>query len=163
MQGPRSSSSQWISELAMRAPALASSSVIRVCSSASNSSGTAPVRCALSNDRRSLSRISMRLRCCLASFRALALRFFAAAMMWLEGVDPRPCTLPMVDSNGRWSTPVSAAGPRLQRIGRSKVVPVGSVRTPNNAWTEERGDQIFLCHEQTESWARAWPDARHYG
>jgi 4-amino-4-deoxy-L-arabinose transferase-like glycosyltransferase len=45
----------------------------------------------------------------------------------------------------------------------SRVIRVGSVRTPRNIWTEERGDPIFLCSGQIESWALAWPNARHYG
>jgi len=40
---------------------------------------------------------------------------------------------------------------------------VGSVQTPNNAWTEERGDPIYLCTQQYVSWADAWPALRHYG
>lgn len=45
----------------------------------------------------------------------------------------------------------------------AKVVLVGTVQTPDGAWTEERGDQIFLCTGQTEAWTTAWPTARHYG
>jgi hypothetical protein len=44
----------------------------------------------------------------------------------------------------------------------TSVVEVGVVATPNNAWTEERGDPIFLCTGQIESWATIWPTARHY-
>jgi 4-amino-4-deoxy-L-arabinose transferase-like glycosyltransferase len=45
----------------------------------------------------------------------------------------------------------------------STVVLAGTVATPDDAWTEERGDQIFLCTGQIESWATAWLSARHYG
>ncbi|MBF6558064.1 MAG: glycosyltransferase family 39 protein [Acidimicrobiales bacterium] len=40
---------------------------------------------------------------------------------------------------------------------------VGSVQTPNNAWTEERGDPIYLCTQQYASWSDVWPALRHYG
>ncbi|MHB1518400.1 MAG: ArnT family glycosyltransferase [Acidimicrobiales bacterium] len=40
---------------------------------------------------------------------------------------------------------------------------VGSVQTPNNAWTEERGDPIYLCTQQYASWSDVWPSLRHYG
>ncbi len=40
---------------------------------------------------------------------------------------------------------------------------VGSVQTPNNVWTEERGDPIFLCTQQFASWSDVWPAFRHYG
>jgi 4-amino-4-deoxy-L-arabinose transferase-like glycosyltransferase len=39
----------------------------------------------------------------------------------------------------------------------------GSVATPHNVWTEERGDQIWVCRGQRETWKSAWPAARHYG
>ncbi|HTT87682.1 MAG TPA: glycosyltransferase family 39 protein [Acidimicrobiales bacterium] len=45
----------------------------------------------------------------------------------------------------------------------SRVSPAGSVRTPNGVWSEERGDPIWICTGQEESWAGAWPSARHYG
>jgi 4-amino-4-deoxy-L-arabinose transferase-like glycosyltransferase len=45
----------------------------------------------------------------------------------------------------------------------ASVRPIGSVATPHGAWTEERGDPIYLCTHQVESWAEAWPGARHYG
>ena len=45
----------------------------------------------------------------------------------------------------------------------SHVTAAGSVATPGGVWTEERGDPIFVCRGQTESWSRAWPSARHYG
>jgi 4-amino-4-deoxy-L-arabinose transferase-like glycosyltransferase len=44
-----------------------------------------------------------------------------------------------------------------------QVVSVGSVRTPHNVWSEERGDPIWICRKQKMSWARVWPDAKHYG
>lgn len=43
------------------------------------------------------------------------------------------------------------------------VQAVGAVATPGGVWTEERGDPIYLCTDQTETWAQAWPAARHYG
>jgi 4-amino-4-deoxy-L-arabinose transferase-like glycosyltransferase len=50
----------------------------------------------------------------------------------------------------------------LQTIFRN-VVPAGSVNTPYGVWTEERGDPIWICTGQRVNWARAWPDAKHYG
>jgi hypothetical protein len=43
------------------------------------------------------------------------------------------------------------------------VTPAGTVRTPHNVWTEERGEPIFVCRHQRVSWRAAWPHARHYG
>jgi hypothetical protein len=40
---------------------------------------------------------------------------------------------------------------------------VASVQTPNNVWTEERGDPIYLCTEQFVSWSDVWLSLRHYG
>ena len=45
----------------------------------------------------------------------------------------------------------------------SDVRPAGRVATPHGVWTEERGDEIWLCTGQKLPWARAWPAARHYG
>ena len=45
----------------------------------------------------------------------------------------------------------------------ARVEPAGVVSTPGGIWTEERGDSIWICTGQTETWARAWPAARHYG
>jgi hypothetical protein len=45
----------------------------------------------------------------------------------------------------------------------SRVTPAGSVTTPNDVWSEERGDPIWVCTGQKESWAKAWPAARIYG
>jgi 4-amino-4-deoxy-L-arabinose transferase-like glycosyltransferase len=45
----------------------------------------------------------------------------------------------------------------------SSVTPAGTVTTPHDAWTEERGDPIWICTGQKVSWAQAWPEARHYG
>ena len=45
----------------------------------------------------------------------------------------------------------------------SQVQPAGTVSTPYGVWTEERGDPIFICRGQKETWAQAWPAARHYG
>jgi len=45
----------------------------------------------------------------------------------------------------------------------SEVTPAGAVHTPGDVWTEERGDPIWICRGQKQSWARAWPAARHYG
>jgi 4-amino-4-deoxy-L-arabinose transferase-like glycosyltransferase len=62
------------------------------------------------------------------------------------------------------STMIAVDLPRqyLQTIFR-RVQLVGTVATPHGAWTEERGDQIFLCTGQLETWAAAWPSALHYG
>jgi Dolichyl-phosphate-mannose-protein mannosyltransferase len=45
----------------------------------------------------------------------------------------------------------------------SQVNPAGAVETPGRAWTEERGVPIWICRGQKETWAQAWPAARHYG
>ncbi|MBO0730611.1 MAG: glycosyltransferase family 39 protein, partial [Acidimicrobiaceae bacterium] len=45
----------------------------------------------------------------------------------------------------------------------SQVTPAGTVATPGNVWTEERGDPIWICRQQKLSWQAAWPAARHYG
>jgi 4-amino-4-deoxy-L-arabinose transferase-like glycosyltransferase len=45
----------------------------------------------------------------------------------------------------------------------STVTPAGTVITPHDAWTEERGDPIWICTGQKVSWRQAWPAARHYG
>ena len=43
------------------------------------------------------------------------------------------------------------------------VTPAGTVDTGHGVWTEERGDPIWICRDQKQSWARAWPAARRYG
>jgi energy-converting hydrogenase Eha subunit A len=45
----------------------------------------------------------------------------------------------------------------------SRVTPAGTVTTPHDVWTEERGDTIWICTGQKVSWAQAWAGARHYG
>jgi 4-amino-4-deoxy-L-arabinose transferase-like glycosyltransferase len=45
----------------------------------------------------------------------------------------------------------------------SQVTPAGTVTTPHNVWSEERGDQIWICRGQHTTWQRAWPAARQYG
>jgi hypothetical protein len=45
----------------------------------------------------------------------------------------------------------------------SNVTWAGSVATPDNVWTEERGDPIWICRGQKKTWRTAWPAARHYG
>ena len=50
----------------------------------------------------------------------------------------------------------------LQGVFR-RVRLVASVQTPNNVWTEERGDPIYLCTQQYASWSEVWPSLRHYG
>ncbi len=50
----------------------------------------------------------------------------------------------------------------LLRIFR-RVRLVASVQTPNNVWTEERGDPIYLCTQQFASWSEVWQSLRHYG
>ena len=45
----------------------------------------------------------------------------------------------------------------------STVQQAGTVRTPHNVWTEERGDPIFICTGQKVAWSTAWPLAKHYG
>jgi hypothetical protein len=42
------------------------------------------------------------------------------------------------------------------------ITPAGTVATPHNAWSEERGAPIFVCRHQRVSWKTAWPKARHY-
>jgi hypothetical protein len=44
-----------------------------------------------------------------------------------------------------------------------RVQLAGVVTTPGNVWTEERGDPIWVCTDQIETWSAAWPGARHYG
>jgi 4-amino-4-deoxy-L-arabinose transferase-like glycosyltransferase len=55
----------------------------------------------------------------------------------------------------------------LTREDLSKIftscMPAGTVATPHNVWTEERGDSIWICRNQRQTWKRAWPTARHYG
>ena len=41
--------------------------------------------------------------------------------------------------------------------------PGGHRGNPDGVWTEERGDPIWICRGQKETWAQAWPNARHYG
>lgn len=45
----------------------------------------------------------------------------------------------------------------------TQVVPAGTVTSPHNVWTEERGEPIWICRGQKVSWRGAWPAARHYG
>jgi 4-amino-4-deoxy-L-arabinose transferase-like glycosyltransferase len=45
----------------------------------------------------------------------------------------------------------------------SQVQPAGTVTAPYGVWTEERGDPIWICRGQKETWAQAWRAARHYG
>jgi len=44
-----------------------------------------------------------------------------------------------------------------------EVVSAGSVETPHDIWSEERGDPIWICRKQKIPWSSAWPAARHYG
>jgi hypothetical protein len=44
----------------------------------------------------------------------------------------------------------------------SVVLPAGTVQTPHNVWTEERGDPIWICTGQKIPWSAAWPSLRHY-
>lgn len=39
----------------------------------------------------------------------------------------------------------------------------GTVSTPRGVWSEERDDPIWICTRQRQTWAEAWPAARHYG
>jgi 4-amino-4-deoxy-L-arabinose transferase-like glycosyltransferase len=50
----------------------------------------------------------------------------------------------------------------LLRIYRT-VRPAGTVRTPGDVWTEERGDPLYVCTDQFADWNAAWPLLRHYG
>jgi Dolichyl-phosphate-mannose-protein mannosyltransferase len=43
------------------------------------------------------------------------------------------------------------------------VTPAGTVTTPHDVWTEERGAPIYICSHQRETWAQLWPRAKHYG
>jgi hypothetical protein len=50
----------------------------------------------------------------------------------------------------------------LQTIFRN-VVPAGLSPRLTVCEPRERGDPIWICTGQRVSWARAWPDAKHYG
>ncbi len=43
------------------------------------------------------------------------------------------------------------------------VTPAGSIATPHNVWTEERGAPIYVCRHQRLSWRAAWLSVRNYG
>jgi hypothetical protein len=45
----------------------------------------------------------------------------------------------------------------------TRVQPAGTVQTPHNVWSEERGDPIWVCTGQKTTWSTAWPSVRHYG
>jgi Dolichyl-phosphate-mannose-protein mannosyltransferase len=61
-------------------------------------------------------------------------------------------------------TTIAVNLPRSYLLGIfSQVKPAGSVATPNEVWSEERGEPIWICTGQKISWAAAWPAARHYG
>jgi 4-amino-4-deoxy-L-arabinose transferase-like glycosyltransferase len=45
----------------------------------------------------------------------------------------------------------------------SQCAQAGSVATPNNVWSEERGEPIWICRGLRKSWRAMWPAARHYG
>jgi Dolichyl-phosphate-mannose-protein mannosyltransferase len=45
----------------------------------------------------------------------------------------------------------------------TRVRAAGRVQTPQNVWTEERGDPIWICTGQETTWSGAWLTARHYG
>jgi len=64
--------------------------------------------------------------------------------------------------NGATTIAVNLPRSYLQTIF-SEVIPAGSVATPDGVWSEERGDPIWICRGQKETWAQAWPNARHYG
>ncbi len=64
--------------------------------------------------------------------------------------------------NGATTIAVDLPRAYLRTIFRD-VRSAGTVATPGGVWTEERGDPIWICSGQTESWSRAWPAARHYG
>ena len=38
----------------------------------------------------------------------------------------------------------------------------GRVTTPHGVWSEERDAPIWICRHQKQTWAEAWPAARHY-
>jgi hypothetical protein len=44
-----------------------------------------------------------------------------------------------------------------------RCTPAGSVTSLHNVWTEERGEPIFVCRGQRETWKQAWSAVRHYG
>ena len=50
----------------------------------------------------------------------------------------------------------------LLRIFRT-VRSAGTVRTPGNVWTEERGAPIYVGTDQFARWSAVWPSLRHYG
>jgi len=64
--------------------------------------------------------------------------------------------------NGSTSIAIDLPRQYLQTIF-SEVIPAGTVVSPDGVWTEERGDPIWICHDQKLSWSQAWPNARHYG
>ena len=43
------------------------------------------------------------------------------------------------------------------------VQAAATVSTPHGVWSEERDDPIWICTGQRQTWAEAWPAARHYG
>jgi len=89
----------------------------------------------------------------------------ALALLWIGGLgrllrhdDGRPLALAYLGLLVFFA----ATGGKAETMF-ARVVPAGVVTTPHNAWTEERGAPIFVCTDQTETWAQAWPSARHYG
>jgi hypothetical protein len=44
----------------------------------------------------------------------------------------------------------------------NRVEAAGTVQTPHNVWTEERGDPIWICTGQKTPWSVAWPSVKHY-
>ena len=44
----------------------------------------------------------------------------------------------------------------------SSVRAAGTVQTPHNIWSEERGDPIWICTGQKTPWSSAWTSIRHY-
>jgi hypothetical protein len=69
---------------------------------------------------------------------------------------------PVGATNGATTVAVNLDRAYLDTIF-AHVVTAGTVQTPHNIWSEERGAPIFICTQQKISWTQAWPNAKHYG
>ena len=64
--------------------------------------------------------------------------------------------------NGATTIAVNLPRSLLTRLFAT-VRSAGTVHTPHDVWTEERGAPIWICQYQRVTWAAAWSDLRHYG
>jgi len=64
-------------------------------------------------------------------------------------------------TNGATTIAINLPGAYLKTIF-ADVTPAGTVITPHDVWTEERGAPIYICRHQRQTWARLWPRAKHY-